>query len=74
MTITEEELELWRTISERGPENPSEFELWCRVTLSHLEELVELDHYETGELPEQAYYDAANWVAQAGVFALGFGS
>src|SRR5262249_8914827 len=70
------DLQLWKTVSETGPKDMAEFEAWCQTSIDHLERFVRFDEdREThGELDEQVFYEAADLVAEAGLFALGFGS
>jgi excisionase family DNA binding protein len=57
---------------EESPKNVAEFESWLKAARQRLQEVVDFGDALPGELDLQAYYDAADIVAQAGDFARSF--
>ncbi len=56
------------------PKTISEFEAWCKEAYRRLQEVVEFAHAIPDELGDQPCYDAAGFVAQAGIIAVRLGA
>ena len=59
---------------EAVPKTLADLETWLQHTLQKLQEVIDFDHNAPGNLDEQVFYDAADHVTQAGIFALPFGA